>query len=74
MGFEVLLKGSNLIRLLQGLLTALKISMISVGISIAAGVVLGSLMALKKPAVTVITRIYLEFVRIMPQMVQIYRS
>ena len=30
MGFEVLLKGSNLIRLLQGLLTALKISMISV--------------------------------------------
>jgi len=72
MGFEVLLKGSNLIRLLQGLLTALKISMISVGISIAAGVVLGSLMALKKPAVTVITRIYLEFVRIMPQMVLLF--
>ena len=46
MGFEVLLKGSNLIRLLQGLVVALEISFISVAISIVLGTILGVVMSL----------------------------
>lgn len=72
MGFEVLLKGKNMIRLLQGLGVALKISLISVVISIILGLILGMLMSLKKPVINVLSRIYLEIVRIMPQMVLLF--
>lgn len=72
MGFDVLLKGSNMLRLLLGLWVALRISLISALISIVLGVALGSLMSLKKPVITVISRIYLEFIRIMPQMVLLF--
>ena len=72
MGFDVLLKGSNMLRLLSGLWVALRISLISALISIVLGVALGSLMSLKKPVITVISRIYLEFIRIMPQMVLLF--
>ncbi|SFC21631.1 amino acid ABC transporter permease [Butyrivibrio sp. YAB3001] len=72
MGLEVLLKGNNFIRLLLGLSVALKISLVSVVISIVLGVVLGILMALKNPVITVVSRVYLEIVRIMPQMVLLF--
>ncbi|MBE5859612.1 MAG: amino acid ABC transporter permease [Butyrivibrio sp.] len=72
MGFEVLFKGSNFIRLFQGLSVALKISMISVVISIALGMVIGILMALDIPYLKSVFRIYLEIVRIMPQMVLLF--
>ncbi len=72
MGFEVLLKGNNMLRLWQGLLVALKISLLSVVISIVLGVVLGILMALKLPVLKQILRAYLEVVRIMPQMVLLF--
>ncbi len=72
MGFEVLFKGTNFIRLLEGLGVALRISMISVGISIVLGMILGTLMSLKNPVITVLSRIYLEIVRIMPQMVLLF--
>ena len=72
MGFEVLLKGKNMLRLLQGLGVALKISLISVVISIILGLILGMLMNLKKPLINIISRIYLEIVRIMPQMVLLF--
>lgn len=71
-GFDVLLKGSNMMRLLGGLGVALKISIISVVISIVLGVVLGVLMSFKHPVITAITRVYLEIVRIMPQMVLLF--
>lgn len=72
MGFDVLLKGSNMVRLLSGLLVTLRISLISVVISIFLGVILGSLMTLKKPVINVISKLYLEFIRIMPQMVLLF--
>jgi len=72
LGFDVLLKGNNFIRLLGGLGIALKISIISVAISIILGIVVGMLMTIKNPVITVITRIYLEIVRIMPQMVLLF--
>jgi polar amino acid transport system permease protein len=72
MGFEVLLKGNNAARLLEGLLVALKISLVSVAISIVLGVVLGVLVALKRPVIMAIYRVYLETVRIMPQLVLLF--
>lgn len=72
LGLEVLLKGQNMIRLLGGLGVALKISLISVLISIPAGIILGALMTWKNPVTKAILRIYLEFIRIMPQMVLLF--
>ena len=72
MGFEVLLKGNNMIRLLTGLAVSLKISFISVAISIALGAVLGILMTFKNPVINAVSRVYLEIVRIMPQMVLLF--
>ncbi|MDO4344871.1 MAG: amino acid ABC transporter permease [Eubacteriales bacterium] len=72
LGLEVLLKGKNFIRLLEGLGTALQISMISVAVSIPLGIVLGIFMAGKNPLIKAVLRIYLEIVRIMPQMVLLF--
>lgn len=72
LGLEVLLKGKNLARILGGLDVALKISMISVAISIPLGIILGILMTWKNPICRAILRCYLEFVRIMPQMVLLF--
>lgn len=72
MGFEVLLKGNNMMRLLGGLGISLRISLISVIISIVLGIVVGMLMTINNKAVKVVTRVYLEIVRIMPQMVLLF--
>ena len=49
LGLEVLLKGKNLARIFDGLYAALKISMISIAISIPLGIILGILMTWKNP-------------------------
>lgn len=72
LGLDVLLKGKNFIRILGGLGVALKISMLSVAISIPLGVVFGILMTWKNRICRAIMRFYLEFVRIMPQMVLLF--
>lgn len=72
LGIDVLFKGKNMARLLGGLWVALRISLISVGLSIPLGILMGSLMTLKHPAIRAVTRIYLEIVRIMPQMVLLF--
>ena len=72
MGFEVLLKGSNMLRLLGGLWVALRISLISVAISIVLGIAVGILMTMENKAIKAITRVYLEIVRIMPQLVLLF--
>mgnify|MGYP002521173855 FL=1 len=72
LGISVLLKGENFMRMLAGLGVALKISLISVVISIPLGIILGVLMTWKNPIIKVILRIYLEIVRIMPQMVLLF--
>lgn len=72
LGLNVLLQGKNMIRLLGGLWVALKISLISVAISIPLGILLGALMTWKNPITKTILRIYLEFIRIMPQMVLLF--
>lgn len=72
LGLEVLLKGRNMVRLLGGLGVALQISMISVAISIPMGILLGALMTCKSRLVKAILRVYLEVIRIMPQMVLLF--
>ena len=72
LGLEVLFKGINALRLLQGLWVALRISLISVVISMPLGILVGALMTLKNPVLKVILRIYLEFIRIMPQLVLLF--
>ena len=74
LGISVLLKGQNFMRMLAGLGVALKISLISVVISIPLGIVLGVLMTWKNPITKAILRIYLEIVRIMPQMVLLFHG
>ena len=72
LGISVLLKGKNMIRLLGGLWVALRISLISVVISIPLGILLGIVMTWKNPVTKAVTRVYLEIVRIMPQMVLLF--
>ena len=72
LGLNVLFKGRNMIRLLGGLWVAVRISLISVLLSIPLGILLGIIMTWKNPVTKVITRIYLEFIRIMPQLVLLF--
>lgn len=72
LGIDVIFKGSNFWRLLGGLWTAVRISLIAVAISIVLGLVVGVLMTSKKTVLRVFFRIYLEIVRIMPQMVLLF--
>ena len=71
-GFDVLFKGTNMLRLLQGLWAALRISLISAALSIVLGLAVGALMTVRNPVLKALTRIYLEIVRIMPQMVLLF--
>lgn len=72
LGIDVLFKGTNFVRLLSGLWVAVRISLISVSISIVLGLVVGVLMTSKNCILKVIFCIYLEIVRIMPQMVLLF--
>ena len=72
LGLEVLFKGTNMLRLLGGLWVAVRISLISVVISMPLGILLGIIMTRKNPVIKAITRVYLEFIRIMPQLVLLF--
>lgn len=69
---SVLFDPQNIARLLEGLWVTLRISLISVAISIPLGLILGMVMTLKNPISRALTRIYLEFIRIMPQLVLLF--
>ena len=72
LGLEVLLKGKNMVRLLGGLWVALRVSLIAVAISIPLGLLLGVLMTRRNIVLRAVLRLYLEFIRIMPQMVLLF--
>ena len=72
LGIRVLFMGNNLQRLLLGLWVTIRISMISVALSIVLGILLGMLMTVKHPVTKALTKIYLEFIRIMPQLVLLF--
>lgn len=72
LGLEVLMKGNNLLRLFDGLWIAVEISLLSIVISIPLGILLGILMTRKNRLVRFLTKFYLEFIRIMPQLVLLF--
>ena len=61
-----------MLRLLSGLWVAMKISLVSILISLPLGVLVGALMTVKNRMVKVIFRVYLEIIRIMPQLVLLF--
>ena len=68
----VLFKGNNPARLLGGLGVTLKLSLVSVALSVALGLVVGVLMTLKNPVIRAVMRLWLETVRIVPQLVLLF--
>lgn len=72
LGISLLFEGRNFIRLLEGLMVTVSISLISVLISMVLGIILGMIMTLKNRVTKTITWIYLEFIRIMPQLVLLF--
>ncbi|SDI12408.1 amino acid ABC transporter membrane protein 2, PAAT family [Pseudobutyrivibrio sp. 49] len=72
LGIDVLFKGTNFLRLLQGLWVSIEISLISVVLSILLGLLVGVLMTVNNKVLHAILKVYLETVRIMPQMVLLF--
>lgn len=71
-GIEVLLEGHNFLRLLQGLWVTVSIALSAMAVSVVLGTLLGVVMTNRSRGVQLVTRLYLEFVRIMPQLVLLF--
>lgn len=69
---RILFEGSNGLRLLSGLWTTVEISLLSVIGSVIFGFFTGLFMTLQNRAAKLISRFYLEFIRIMPQLVLLF--
>ena len=72
--FGVFFKGKNFIRLVFGLLVTIRIAAISVLLSLFFGTLFGMLMTVKNRAIRAACKIYLEFMRIMPQLVLLFMA
>ena len=70
--FSVLLKGKNAVRLLGGLWVTVWISVVSVVLSLFFGVLFGIALCSKNKIIKLIGTVYLEFIRIMPQLVLLF--
>lgn len=71
-GLNIFFEGTNFLRMLGGLWVTVRISVISVLLSIVLGIAVGMVMTVKNPITKAITRVYLDFVRIMPQLVLLF--
>lgn len=71
-GLAILFQGTNFIRLLQGIWVSLRIALISMVISLILGHLLGIVMTSKNKIIRFVCRIYLEVVRILPQLVLLF--
>ena len=72
LAISVLFKGRNAIRLLEGLGVTLSLSAVSVLLSILVGLLLGFLMMRKNPLIRLFCRVWLETIRIVPQLVLLF--
>lgn len=72
LGIRILFQGNNFLRLLGGLWVSLRIAVISMILSVSLGILLGMVMTSKKKPVKFFSRLYLETVRIMPQLVLLF--
>ena len=71
-GIEVLVQGTNFLRLLEGLWVTLRIALISMTLSLFFGFFLGMIMNGRNKIIKGMCRVYLETVRIMPQLVLLF--
>ena len=71
-GAEILLQPGVLGRLLQGLWVSVWIAGVSVGLSVPLGLLVGWLMTVRSRVVRVVLRVYLDFIRIMPQLALLF--
>lgn len=71
-GINVLFMGKNFLRLLEGLWVTMRISLVSVALSIPLGILFGMFLTLKNPLSRALGRVYLECIRIMPQLVLLF--
>ena len=69
LGIRVLFMGNNFIRLLGGLWVTIRLSLVSILLSVLLGILLGVVMTFKNPVTKCLSRVYLEFIRIRPQLV-----
>ena len=72
LGIRVLFQGTNFLRLCQGIWVSLRIALIAMIFSIVLGILLGIIMTSKSKIIKSICRVYLEIVRIMPQLVLLF--
>lgn len=72
LGIRVLFEGSNFLRLCEGIWVSLRIALISMILSVGFGILMGIIMTSKNKIIRMICRIYLEVVRIMPQLVLLF--
>ncbi|MFR9296480.1 MAG: amino acid ABC transporter permease, partial [Aedoeadaptatus pacaensis] len=59
-------------RLLKGLSVTLRVSLLSVALSVFFGLIFGWIMTKKSPIIKILSKIYLEFMRLMPQLVLLF--
>lgn len=69
---NVLLEGNNLLRLIVGMSITIKIAIKSMCLSIVLGLILGIIMTSNNILIKSICKVYLEVVRIMPQLVLLF--
>lgn len=74
LGIRVLFEGSNMLRLLEGLWVSISLALISMLLSVVFGLIFGIVMTSKNKLVQVVSRFYLEAVRIMPPLVLLFIS
>lgn len=68
----VLLKGRNMERIFGGLGVTLRLSVLSIFFSILLGLMLGLIMTLRHPLIRAVCRLWLEIIRIVPQLVLLF--
>lgn len=72
LGINVLFQGRNLERLMEGLFISFRIAILAIIISTILGIILGIIMTSKSKTVLLITRLYLEAIRIIPILVWLF--
>lgn len=72
MGIRILFQGKNIERLLSGLFVSFKIAIIAIILSSILGILFGIVMTSKKTWIRIISRIYLEAIRIIPILVWLF--
>ena len=72
LGIQILFQGNNFLRLWEGLWVSLKLAVMSMFFSICLGMLFGMVMTSTNKLVRFFCRLYLETVRIMPQLVLLF--